>query len=63
MLMPSRRDIDERDIDRLLAALTDTQIASLYDMSEIEVFRLRRARQTRQVESTSDREGKDKSED
>ena len=44
--MPSRRDIDERDIDRLLAALTDTQIASLYGMSEVEVYRLRRARRT-----------------
>ena len=42
--MPNRRDIDERDIDRLLAALTDTQIASLYGMSEVEVHRLRRRR-------------------
>lgn len=42
--MPNRRDIDERDIDRLLAALTDSQIASLYGMSEMEVHRLRRAR-------------------
>ena len=47
MLMPSRRNIDERDIDRLLAALTDTQLASLFGMSEIEVFRLRRSRQIR----------------
>ena len=32
--MPKRHEIDERDIDRLLAALTDRQIASLYDMTE-----------------------------
>jgi len=43
--MPKRRDIDERDIDRLLAALTDRQIADLYGMTEIEVYRLRRSRQ------------------
>lgn len=43
--MPARRDIDERDVDRILAALTDTQIAALYGMSEIEVFRLRRSRE------------------
>ena len=45
--MPKRRNIDERDIDRLLSALTDTQIASLYGMSVIEVYRLRRSRQAK----------------
>lgn len=55
--MPNRRNIDERDIDKLLAALTDTQIASLFGMSEIEVFKLRRARDVRQGPSmTSDRQ-------
>jgi len=49
--MPSRRDIDKRDIDRLLAALTDTQIASLYGMSEMEVYKLRRARRGEQMPS------------
>lgn len=49
--MPGRRDIDERDIDRLLAALTDTQVAALYGMSEIEVFQLRRARRVKQKSS------------
>ena len=43
--MPKRREIDERDVDRLLAALTDRQIADLYDMTVIEVYRLRRSRQ------------------
>lgn len=43
--MPKRREIDERDVDRLLAALTDRQIADLYDMTDIEVYRLRRSRQ------------------
>lgn len=42
--MPDRRDIDERDIERLLAALTDIQIASLYGMSAVEVTQLRRSR-------------------
>ncbi|MFY0610583.1 MAG: hypothetical protein JXQ99_03565 [Hyphomicrobiaceae bacterium] len=43
--MPKRREIDERDIDRLLMALTDRQIASLYGMTEQEVYRLRLSRQ------------------
>ncbi len=41
--MANRREIDERDIDRLLAALTDRQIAELFGMSEVEVSQLRRA--------------------
>ena len=43
--MPKRRDIDEQDIDRLLAALTDRQIADLYGMTDLEVYRLRKSRQ------------------
>lgn len=43
--MPERRDIDERDIDHLLAALTDLQIAALFGMPEEEVFKLRQSRQ------------------
>ena len=43
--MVERRDIDERDIDRLLAALTDVQIAAVFGMTEIEVFQLRQSRQ------------------
>ena len=43
--MAERRDIDERDIDRLLAALTDTQIAAVFGMTGEEVFKLRQSRQ------------------
>ena len=43
--MAERREIDERDIDRLLAALTDRQIANLYGMTELEVYHLRLFRQ------------------
>ena len=42
--MAKRRTIDERDVDDLLAALTDRQIAELYGMPEAEVARLRRQR-------------------
>ena len=42
--MSERREIDERDLDRLLSALTDVQIARLYGMSESEVAALRRKR-------------------
>jgi hypothetical protein len=63
MLMPDRRKIDERDVDRLLAALTDTQIASLYGMSEVEVFKLRQERQSRPANSGPDQEGDGKSDD
>ena len=45
--MPGRRQIDERDVDRLLAALTDRQIADLYDMTELEVYRLRKSRRVK----------------
>ena len=61
--MPDRRKIDERDVDRLLAALTDTQIASLYGMSELEVHELRRSRRTMQPKShgSTKKDGKTKS--
>ena len=39
--MAPPRQIDERDVDRLLAGLTDTQIANLFDMTEQEVSELR----------------------
>ena len=39
-----RREIDERDIDLLLAALTDGQIAETFGWSEAEVEQLRRSR-------------------
>ncbi len=42
--MTERREIDERDIDRLLAALTDLQIAELFGWAEVEVSELRRSR-------------------
>jgi hypothetical protein len=42
--MGQRRNIDERDVDRLLAALSDRQIAELFGISETEVFDLRQSR-------------------
>lgn len=42
--MGERRNIDERDVDQLLAALTDRQIAELFGMSEADVFDLRQSR-------------------
>jgi hypothetical protein len=42
--MAEHRDIDDRDIDQLLSALTDRQIASLFGMSEAEVYDLRQSR-------------------
>lgn len=52
--MPKRRDIDERDIDQLLAALTDRQIAGVFGMTELEVYHLRRSRQPIQPRSQSE---------
>ena len=43
--MAERREIDERDIDQLLKALSDRQIADLFGLSEAEVSNLRRSRQ------------------
>jgi hypothetical protein len=45
--MAERREIDERDIDKLLSALTDRQIANVFGWSEIEVSRLRLTRRNR----------------
>ena len=38
------RKIDERDVDTLLQALTDRQLARLYGLSESEVAAVRRGR-------------------
>ena len=43
--MPKPRPIDERDIDKLLAGLTDRQIAHLYNQDERDIAKLRRERQ------------------
>lgn len=42
--MIARRSIDSRDVDRLLNALTDVQISSVFGMHVTEVQALRRAR-------------------
>ena len=42
--MPPNPPIDERDIDELLASLTDRQIADLFDLSEEAVAKIRRQR-------------------
>lgn len=43
-LMPPKNPIDERDIDELLASLTDRQIADLFNLSEEAVAKIRRQR-------------------
>ncbi len=48
--MNARRNIDERDIDRLLSALSDHQIAELFGLTETEVFELRRKRRRLETE-------------
>ena len=45
MATHERRDIDERDVDLLLAALTDRQIAGTFGWSEEDVAHLRLSRQ------------------
>jgi hypothetical protein len=47
--MAPPRQIDERDVDRLLAGLTDTQIANLFDMTEQEVSELRLSRRRKRA--------------
>jgi hypothetical protein len=47
--MAPRRQIDERDVDRLLASLTDMQIANLFDMTELEVSELRLSRRRKLI--------------
>lgn len=43
-LMLPKNPIDERDIDELLASLTDRQIADLFHLSEETVAKIRRQR-------------------
>jgi hypothetical protein len=42
--MDPPRQIDERDVNRLLAGLTDMQIANVFGMTEQEVSELRLSR-------------------
>jgi hypothetical protein len=42
--MAPPRQIDERDVNRLLAGLTDMQIANVFGMTEQEVSELRLSR-------------------
>ena len=58
--MAPPRKIDERDIDGLLAALTDRQIANLYEMSELEVSELRISRQPKVPSPRPGRKDEDK---
>ena len=51
--MAERREIDERDIDRLLAALTDVQIAALFGMTNAEVYQMRQSRLSQSTGSSS----------
>ena len=50
--MPTKRLIDERDIDDLLASLTDRQIAGLFGMPEAEVATIRRQRRACQTHAS-----------
>ena len=59
--MAERREIDERDIDQLLKALTDRQIADLFGMSEMEVMQLRQSRQSKLPAARLERKKPDKS--
>ncbi len=52
--MSAKRSIDERDIDDLLASLTDRQIAELFGMSEAEVATIRRERRAGQTHASPD---------
>ena len=53
--MAPPRQIDERDVDRLLAGLTDIQIASLFDMTEQEVSELRLSRRRKQINPSQEK--------
>ena len=44
--MSTPKAIDEKDIDKLLACLTDRQIARLYNQDERDIAKLRQERQT-----------------
>lgn len=59
--MAERREIDERDLDQLLKALTDRQIANLFGMSEAEVMQLRQSRQPKLPVARPERKKSDKS--
>jgi len=53
--MAERREIDERDVDRLLAALTDRQIAELFGQTLDEIASLRKSRLIKTIRSILDR--------
>jgi len=53
--------IDERNIENLLASLTDRQIAGLFEMSEEAVTLIRRQRQSSDTPSLGWTDGSDKS--
>ena len=53
--MAGRRAIDMRDVDRLLSALSDVQIANVFDMPIEEVFALRQSRRIALQSEMSDR--------
>jgi len=56
--MPSPRAIDERDIDRLLANLTDGQIARLYGQEERTISKLRKERKKASLDGKVEEQGK-----
>ena len=60
--MTPPRKIDQRDVDVLLAALTDRQIADLYEMSEFDVSKLRLSRRPKAPSPRQEQKngGKDK---
>ncbi len=57
--MPPTRPIDERDIDGLLARLSDRQIADLFGLPEESVAALRRQRRAKRVRPITDGESSD----
>ena len=58
--MAPPRKIDERDVDGLLAALTDRQIADLFKMTESDVSELRISRQPKIPSIRPKNKGEDK---
>jgi hypothetical protein len=57
--MAPPRKIDERDVDRLMAALSDRQIADLFGMPELEVMKLRLSRLPKAPKSLQAQKGED----
>ena len=53
--MAKRREIDERDIDQLLKALSDLQIAELFGQTEDEITAIRKSRPPKTLRSVLDR--------